>query len=81
MSTHPYELSNQTIRSSKRTVDNSLRNLHKEMEQENTLVPETAIGKLQRVLKIYRGIKPLLAVLSTIPLIPSTWRAAIVMFN
>jgi hypothetical protein len=33
------------------------------------------------VLKIYRGIKPVLAVLSALPLIPSTWRAALVMFD
>ena len=50
------------------------------MEQENTLVQETPNGRLQKVLKIFRGIKPVLAVLSSLPLIPSTWRAAIVMF-
>lgn len=81
MSTNPHELSAQSIRSSKRTVDASLRNLQKEMEQENTLVAETTLGKLQRVVKVYRGIKPLLSVIGTLPLIPATWRAAIVMFN
>jgi hypothetical protein len=86
MSTNPKDLNphvatETTIKSSKRSVDASLRNLQKEMEQENTLVPETPVGRLQRVLKIYRGIKPLLSVVSTLPLIPTTWRAAIVMFN
>ncbi|HJQ38509.1 MAG TPA: hypothetical protein VKB93_15330 [Thermoanaerobaculia bacterium] len=78
---NPKESSEATIRGSKRSVDASLRNLQKEMEQENTLVLETPLGRLQRVLKIYRGIKPLLSVLSTLPLIPTTWRAAIVMFH
>ena len=78
---NPKESSETIIRSSKRSVDASLRNLQKEMEQENTLVLETPSGRLQRVLKIYRSIKPLLAVLSTLPLIPATWRAAIVMFT
>lgn len=86
MSTNPKDLnphvaSESTIKTSKRSVDASLRNLQKEMEQENTLVQDTPTGRLQRVLKIYRGVKPLFAVISTLPLIPSTWRAAIVMFN
>jgi hypothetical protein len=86
MSTNPKELNTteaslSTIKTSKRSVDASLRNLQKEMEQENTLVQETPIGRLQRVVKIYNSVKPLFAVISTLPLIPSTWRAAIVMFN
>ena len=51
------------------------------MEQENTLVQDTPNGRLQKVLKIWRGIKPVFTVLSSLPLIPSTWRAAIVMFT
>ena len=78
---NPKESSEATIKHSKRSVDASLRNLQKEMEQENTLVQETPVGRLQRVLKIFRGIKPLLTVLGSLPLIPSTWRAAIVMFT
>ena len=78
---NPKESSESTIKTSKRSVDASLRNLQKEMEQENTLVQETPVGRLQRVLKIFRGIKPLLTVLGSLPLIPSTWRAAIVMFT
>jgi len=86
MSTNPKELnpkeSSEThIKTSKRSVDASLRNLQKEMESENTLIQETPVGRLQRVLKIFRGIKPLFAVLGSLPLIPSTWRAAIVMFT
>lgn len=78
---NPKESTETTIRSSKRSVDASLRNLQKEMEQENTLVQETPVARFQRVLKIYRGIKPLLSVLGALPIIPHTWRAAIVMFN
>jgi hypothetical protein len=78
---NPKESSETHIKTSKRSVDASLRNLQKEMEQENTLVQETPVGRLQRVIKIFRGIKPLLTVLGSLPLIPSTWRAAIVMFT
>lgn len=33
------------------------------------------------MLKVWRGIKPVFSVLSSLPLIPSTWRAAIVVFT
>ena len=78
---NPKESSESTIKAAKRSVDASLRDLHKEMEQENTLVQETPAGRLQRVLKLYRGIKPVLTVIGTLQLLPTTWRSAIVMFN
>ena len=82
MSTHPNELSSQdTIKVHKKSVDRSVRTLMQEMEHENTLVAETPVTRFQKVLKLYRGIKPLLAVISTLPLLPATWRAAIVMFD
>lgn len=63
-------------------VDREIRALNvKEMEQENALLAETQGGRIQRLLKIYRGIKPLLTVVATLPLIPSTWRAALILFN
>ena len=86
MSTNPKELnpleaSKTVIEKSKRSTDRTLRALQQEMEQENTLVQDTPNGRLQKVLKIYRGIKPVFAVIGSLPLIPSTWRAAIVMFT
>lgn len=86
MSTNPKELnpieaSKAMIEKSKRSTDRTLRALNLDMEQENTLVQDTPNGRLQKVLKIYRGIKPVFAVLGSLPLIPSTWRAAIVMFT
>jgi hypothetical protein len=48
------------------------------MEHENTSSPSPS-GRLQRVLKIYRGVKPLLAVAGTLPLIPSA--CSLVMFT
>jgi hypothetical protein len=82
MSTNSNELTSETtIKAGKRVVDRSLRTLMQELEHENTLVAETPIGKFQKVLKIYRGIKPLFKVLSAVPLIPTAWRASIVMFD
>jgi len=86
MSTNPKELNpleatKTMIEKSKRSTDRTLRALQQAMEQENTLVQDTPNGRLQKVLKIYRGVKPVFAVIGSLPLIPSTWRAAIVMFT
>lgn len=76
------ELSSQTvIKASKKAIDRSVRALMQEMEHETTLAEESPVTRLQKVLKIYRGIKPLFTIIGTLPLIPSTWRAAIVMFD
>ena len=71
MSTNPKELnpleaSKTMIEKSKRSTDRTLRALNQEMEQENTLVQDTPNTRLQKVLKIYRGIKPVLAVLGSL---------------
>jgi len=81
MSTDPKVLTEDLIKSNKASIDRSVRNLMADMQHENTLIADTANGRLQKVLKVYRGIKPLLAVLGNLPLLPSTWRAAVVIFN
>jgi hypothetical protein len=76
----PNVLSNEAvIAKAKRSVDRHVRGLMQDMEHENTLVQESPAGALQRVLRIFRGTKPLFAVLSALPMIPSTWRVAITM--
>jgi hypothetical protein len=69
------------ILGAKKSIDRSIRTLVTEMEHENTLVPETPIARLQKVVKIFRGIKPLLSVIGTLPILPLTWRSAINMFH
>jgi hypothetical protein len=86
MSTNPKDLnpkqtSEATIAKSRKTVDRSLRALMQELEHENTLMQDSPSGRLQKVLKIFRGTKPLFTVLSSLPLLPSTWRASIVMLT
>lgn len=65
----------------KRNVDRKVRNLNAEMEFENTLLPATTSNRLQQLLKIYRNVKPLLAILSNLPLIPANWRGAMAIFT
>lgn len=86
MSTNPKDLnpkdaSESMIAENKKTVDRSIRALSREMEHENTLLPETPLATLRRALKIYRGIKPFLVVLGHLPIIPFTWRTAFTMFT
>ena len=76
----PTQSSEAVIARSKKDVDRSVRALMQEMEHENTLVQEAPSARLQRVLKIFRGIKPVLAVVGALPLIPATWRASMAMF-
>ncbi len=76
---HPKQSSEAMIARSKRSIDRNVRALMQEMEHENTLVPETPNGRLQRVLKIFRSLRPTLALVGALPIIPSNWRAAISM--
>jgi Thermolysin metallopeptidase, alpha-helical domain/Thermolysin metallopeptidase, catalytic domain len=68
------------INEKKAGIDRCIRALNAEIEHESTPVAETATGRVQRVLKAYRGVKPLLDVLSALPILPRLWRAGIVTF-
>ena len=76
---NPKQSSEAAIAKDKKSIDRSVRALMREMEHENTLVAETPSSRLQRVLKIFRSLKPALAVISSLPLIPVNWRGAITM--
>jgi len=69
-----------TTNTKEQSLNGSIRTLLQEMKNEETPATETPATRLQRVLKIYFGIKPLLAFLSTFPFIPSTWRKSLALF-
>jgi hypothetical protein len=60
-------------------VDRSIVTLNAELAQENTLLPPGLNGAVQRVLKIYRGVKPVLVMIQAI--VPPSWRKAIGSFT
>jgi hypothetical protein len=70
-----------TIWNNKKTVDRAVRTLMRELEREDTIVPESPRARVERVLTIYRGLTPLFGVITVLPLIPYTWRAALVIFD
>lgn len=77
----PDESYEATIARNKRAIDRSINVVLREVERENELLQASAHGRVQRVLKIYRGLKPFFAVLISLPLFPSPWRAALFMFS
>ena len=77
---NPKQLSETVIAKSKRSVDRNVRNLMQEMEHENTLLQESPNSRVQRVLKMFRGLKPLFVVIGALPLLPPNWRGAFAMF-
>lgn len=42
--------------------------------------PDTPVGRIERLLNIYEALKPLLATIATLVLLPNSWRAAISLF-
>jgi hypothetical protein len=69
------------IATHRQSVDRGIRLLVQELEHENTLATESPRGRVERVLTIYKGVRPLLTVLGTLPILPSPWRAAVVRFD
>ena len=49
-------------------------------DMENTATPDTQAGRMQRLVKVYGSIKPLLTTLSTLSIIPLKWREALCLF-
>jgi hypothetical protein len=64
-----------------KTIDRSIQSLNLTAMSEKTANAGSFSGRLDRLIAVYHGVKPLLAALATIPLIPQTWRAAIALFN
>ena len=62
------------------TINHSIRSLDLGEFECRNAIGDTFVGRLQRLLKLYDSVKPLLAVVSTLPLLPQSWRAALALF-
>jgi hypothetical protein len=76
-----HSLTRAEINKNRKTVDRGIRTMMNRMESENTAAQETPNTRVQRVLEMYRNVKPALVAISILPIIPLTWRTAILMFN
>ena len=68
-----FKLTESIIVKEKRNVDRSIKSLTADLQQENTLLPDTPMRIVQRVVRIYKGFRPVLVVFTKLPIIPQTW--------
>jgi hypothetical protein len=61
-------------------IDASIRTLTDYARNDRTLLASGSKERLVRTLKVYTAVKPLLRALSFVPLLPTNWRAALVLF-
>jgi hypothetical protein len=62
------------------SINHSIRSLELEGLPQQTAVADTLESQLQRLVRVYAGVKPLLAVIATMPLLPHYWRVALALF-
>ena len=75
-----YVISDALIRKEQQNGDERVAGVLAELENETILVPQTALSAIKRVLKIYRGVKPVLGLLVKLPIVPSHWSALLAAF-
>ena len=61
-------------------ISHSIRSLDLDDFSGQTAIADTFKAQLQRLAKLYIALKPLLAAIATLPLLPQTWRVALAFF-
>jgi hypothetical protein len=61
-------------------IDEAIASLDMESLNENSILPLSPADRIQRLVKVYYVVRPLLTAMSMLPLIPASWRAALVLF-
>lgn len=75
-----YILADKMIRKEQKSGDKRAAALLTELGNENMLLPQSTLGVVKRVLKIYRGVRPVLSVLAQLPIVPPTWTGLVMAF-
>lgn len=52
-----------------------------EMKEPKAALADTPGNRIQKLVTVYAAVKPLLSVVATLPLLPSSWRAALALFT
>lgn len=74
---HLLSATERLLRKERKAVDRSVDALLSELKHENLLAADSPIRILQRLLRIYRGARPVLAFVAKLPVIPTTWTAVV----
>lgn len=61
----------------KKRINGCVRAAMASLDNENMLVPDSPNVLLQRALKVFTGLRPLLAFLAAFPALPQLWRTGI----
>src|SRR5256885_4076108 len=61
-------------------INQSIRSINFAEFDRCTAVGETFAGHLQRLVKLYAAVRPLLTAVSALPLVPQSWRAGMALF-
>lgn len=78
MSSNPNPNPNDFVQyTTRRKLDACVRRAISSIEHENAAVAATPAAAFQRLLKVYQGLKPLLAFLTTFPLVPQSVRSGV----
>lgn len=68
------------FRKERKNVDKRIAALLSELSNENPLLPDTPFRALQRMLKIHRGVKPVLSLIAKLPFMPPAWSGLLDIF-
>lgn len=72
-----FEATRGLIAANRKDIDHNVHSLKAQMEQGNTLLPANLNATVQRAVAVYGKIKPLLTLLSMLPILPPVWREGI----
>ena len=61
-------------------IDHGIETLDAAVQSGNGLLPETPEKLIGHMLNVYEGVKPLLTTLSTLQILPRTWRKGLTLF-
>jgi len=78
MSTNQNDMEHQKATQTHAAINSSVDSIGGDMESKVTA--DTPAGRVQRLVTVYGGIKPLLTTLSTLAIIPPKWRDALRLF-
>lgn len=80
MSMNNLQLSELAAASAYGSINNAIRSLDFAELEPRAAIGDTFLSRLQRLVKVYAAVKPLIEVISGLPLLPQAWRVGVALF-